>query len=129
MPSRPDRLHISPDPTPGPHRTNSLETIYWWTPFLGPTASIAAAHISQHAQSQPHAPITVDDLRTMLGLGQLRDRMWRTLDRLERFDVIRFHSTDAITVRTHLRALDSWQVEQLPSNLAVAYRLQHHCER
>lgn len=122
MPARPDHIHVSPDPTPGPHRTDSLETICWWTPFLGPTATIAATHLCQHAQSKPHVPIDVNDLRTMLGLGDLGGRVWRALDRLEQFGAIKFHSTDTITVRTYLGPLGPKELAKLPGHFADAYR-------
>lgn len=123
MSTRPRQLHVSADPAPGLHSTDTLEAIYWWTPTLGPTASIAAAHLADHAQNKPSVPIDVDVLRTLLGLGQLGDRMWRTLDRLERFDIIRFHSTDTITIRTRLPALSARQLDRLPDHLCAAYRL------
>ena len=38
---RPDRIHVLPDLTPGPHRTDS-DDIWWWLPVIGPTSTSLA---------------------------------------------------------------------------------------
>ena len=119
---RPTQLHVAVDDAPGQHRTDSLEAIWWWTPTLGPTAAIAAAHLAQHAKNHPGTPVPVVDLRALLGLGDLSDRFWKTLDRLERFGVIRFYSTNTLTIRTELPHLDQVQLSRLPAHLAAAYQ-------
>ncbi len=119
--TKPNRLHLAADTSPGAHRTDSLDAIYWWTPTLGPTAAIAAAHLAAHSRHHSMTAIQVADLRAMLGLGQLTDRFWRTLDRLERYGVIAWHSTDMLTVRTELPELSERQLEGLPPVARAAY--------
>ena len=118
---RPTLLHVAVDDAPGAHRTDSLEAIWWWTPTLGPTPIIAAAHLANHAATNPATPLVVAELQTLLGIGGISDRFWRTLDRLERFDIIRFWSTDSLTIRTELPALNKSQLSRLPTRLAFAY--------
>ncbi len=120
---RPTLLHVAVDDAPGAHRTDSLEAIWWWTPTLGPTATLAAVHLAGHAIHNPATAVDVNELRTMLGLGRASDRFWRTMDRLETFHVITWHSTNVVSVRVQLPALSSKQLDKLPERAALAYRL------
>ena len=45
---RPERIRVIADPTPGRHRTDSDE-ILWWLPIIGPTASALAFVFARHA--------------------------------------------------------------------------------
>lgn len=121
--TRPQRFFVAPNLSPGEHSTRSLDDMLWWTPTLGPTATLAAVQLSNHAATNPATPIDAADLRSMLGLGNVADRFWRTIDRLEMFHVITWQSTDVVTIRTHLPALSPRQIARLPERAALAYQL------
>jgi predicted transcriptional regulator len=122
--SRPAHLYLHPDPHPGAHPTDSDEALWWWTPTLGPSATILAHHLTYYATTQPGTPISTDDLAILIGLGRLGSKLRDTLARLERFGVITFHSTDTITIRTQLPALSDRQLDRLPPRFAAVYRAQ-----
>lgn len=119
--SKPTHLFINPDPRPGAHETNTLDAIIWWTPTLGPTATIAAVHLANHAINQPLTPLAITDLQAMLGVTELAGRCWRAINRLERFGIITWHSTDTLTLRTKLPALRPNQLERLPAIAVAVY--------
>jgi hypothetical protein len=58
----------------------------------------------------------------MTGLGASRSRLWVSLERLHRFHVTTFVSTDTLTVRLWLPALTDRQLAHLPEAMALAYR-------
>ncbi len=121
--TRPQQFHVAADLRPGAHPTDTMDTLYWWTPTLGPTATLAAVHLAGHAIHNPATAVDVNELRVMLGLGRASDRFWRTMDRLEMFHVITWHSTNVMSVRLQLPALSSKQLDKLPERAALAYRL------
>jgi hypothetical protein len=118
--TRPDCLRVIADPTAGPHRTDSDE-ILWWLPTLGPTASALAFVFARHAAHGEMCWPT-DDLARMVGLAGNRSKLWVSLERLHRFHVTTFVSTDTLTVRLCLPALTERQLAQLPDAVAIAYR-------
>jgi hypothetical protein len=117
---RSDRIRVVADPTPGPHRTDTDE-ILWWLPILGPTASALAFIFARHAAHDETCWPT-DDLARMVGLAGNRSKLWVSLERLHRFHVTTFVSTDTLTVRLWLPALTDRQLARLPDALAIAYR-------
>jgi hypothetical protein len=124
--TRPDRIRVIADPTPGSHRTDSDE-IVWWLPTLGPTAFTLAFVFARHAaRSETCWP--TDDLARMIGLAGNRSKLWVTLERLNRFHVTTFASTDTLTVRLWLPALTERQLSRLPDAMAIAYRSPAHGE-
>jgi hypothetical protein len=58
----------------------------------------------------------------MVGLAGNRSKLWVSLERLHRFGVTTFVSTDTLTVRLWLPALRDRQLVLLPEAMAVAYR-------
>jgi hypothetical protein len=58
----------------------------------------------------------------MVGLAGNRSKLWVSLERLHRFHVTTFVSTDTMTVRLWLPALTERQLARLPDALAIAYR-------
>jgi hypothetical protein len=48
-----------------------------------------------------------------------------SLDRLDRFALIRFHATDVVTIRLWLPQLTARQLDRLPSALAETYVADH----
>jgi hypothetical protein len=124
--TRPDRILVIGDPTPGPHRTDSDELL-WWLPIVGPTACALAFVFARHASRGETCWLT-DDLAHMVGLAGNRSKLWVTLERLHRFHVTTFVSTDTLTVRLWLPALTDRQLSRLPDAMAIAYRSPAHGE-
>jgi hypothetical protein len=62
----------------------------------------------------------------MVGLAGNRSKLWQSLDRLHRFRVATFVSTDTLTVRLWLPALSDRQLAHLPTSMADAYRPARH---
>ena len=58
----------------------------------------------------------------MVGLAGNRSKLWVSLDRLHRFHVATFVSTDTLTIRLWLPALSDRQLARLPEPMATAYR-------
>ena len=113
-------VHVIADYTPGPHHTDSDE-IFWWLPVLGPTASALAFIFARHAVPAESCWPT-EDLASIVGLAGNRSKLWVSLERLHRFGVTTFVSTDTLTVRLWLPALSDRQLARLPEAMAVAYR-------
>jgi hypothetical protein len=61
-------------------------------------------------------------LARMIGLAGNRSKLWVSLERLDRFHVARFVSTDTLTIRLWLPALSARQLDRLPEPMAAAYR-------
>ena len=118
--NRPDRLIVIADHIPGAHVTDS-EDIFWWLPVIGPGAGFLAFLLARHAR---HADTTwsIDDLARLVGLGGSHSSLWQRLDRLERFELVTFVSTDVATIRLELPVLREGQLARLPESLALAYR-------
>ena len=110
----------SPTHTPGAHRTDS-DDIWWWLPILGPTATVLAYLFARHAAAGDTCWPT-DALARMIGLAGNRSKLWVSLERLDRFRVARFVSTDTLTIRLWLPALTARQLARLPEAMAAAYR-------
>jgi hypothetical protein len=124
--TRPDRIRVIADPTPGPHRTDS-DDFLWWLPILGPTASILAFVFARHA-ARTESCWPTEDLARVVGLAGNRSKLWVSLDRLHRFGVATFVSTDTLTIRLWLPALTDRQLGRLPEAMAIAYRTPTHLE-
>ena len=118
--TRPDLLRVIADDTSGVHRTDS-EDICWWLPVIGPTATVLAYLFARHA-AQSETCWSTDTLACMTGLAGNRSKLWASLERLDRFHVARFVSTDTLTIRLWLPALTARHVARLPEAMAAAYR-------
>jgi hypothetical protein len=119
--TRPERLIVVADHTPGAHRTDS-EQIAWWLPVIGPTASALAFTLARHARNGETTWDTTVLART-IGLAGNRSKLWASLERLAGFGCAHFASVDVFTIRLHLPALTPRQAAALPDNLAAAYRI------
>ncbi len=106
-----------PDSTP----TASPDTLVWWTPILGPTATLMAHRFATLTAGGDRVSITMADLARTFGLGESNARLRAALGRLERFGVISVAGTQ-IAVRLWLPPLRPRQIEQLPGYLADAYQ-------
>ena len=120
MTTRPERIIVIADHTPGPHQTDT-EDNWWWLPVIGPTATALAFLLARHAHHGERTWDTATLART-IGLAGNRNKLWSSLDRLSDFHVIHFAATDVITVRLYLPALTTRQLTVLPDDLAAAYR-------
>ncbi len=118
--TRPTTVRVIADHTPGAHRTDS-EDLWWWLPIIGPTAGVLAFLLARHAATGETCWPT-DDLARMVGLAGNRSKLWLSLDRLHRFRVATFVSTDTLTIRLWLPALSDRQLAHLPASMAAAYR-------
>jgi hypothetical protein len=114
------------DHTPGPHRTDS-DDIFWWLPVIGPTARRRGVHLRPshtwsrvvlaNGESGPHGRSGRQPFQAVI-----------SLERLHRFGVTTFVSTDTLTVRLRLPAPSDRQLARLPEAMAVAYRCPTHSE-
>lgn len=89
-PRRPNRIVIVPDNEPGPHAAGDR----WWLPAIGPTATLLAELLAGEEASTEWSTTRLAGL-----LGVSTDRLWRALNRLETFGMLKFHSTDVATAR------------------------------
>jgi hypothetical protein len=119
--TRPRVVRVIADHTPGVHRTDSDDLWAWWLPIIGPTPSTLAYLLARHA-TRAETCWPTDDLARMVGLAGNRSKLWQSLERLHRFDVVTFVSTDTLTVRLSLPALTDRQLGRLPVALALVYR-------
>lgn len=104
---------------PGAVRTDTDDALIWYTPSIG-TIGMAIAHrFARHATDGPSL-WTIEDIALTFGIGNSAARVWRSLDRLERFGITR-RTGDRIAVRLWLAPLTQRQQEQLPTYLAAAY--------
>lgn len=117
--TRPDRLIVIADHTPGAHPTCSAE-IGWWLPVIGPTASVLAVTLA-HSASEREAEWNTLALARTVGIGASRSKLWASLERLAQFGCARFESTDIFTIRVQLPALTVSQQRFLPDHLAAVY--------
>jgi hypothetical protein len=119
--TRPERLIVVADHTPGVHQADS-EQFAWWLPVIGPTASALAFTLARHARCGDTTWDTTVLART-IGLAGNRSKLWASLERLTTFGCAHFASVDVFTIRLYLPALTPRQAAALPDNLAAAYRI------
>lgn len=102
---------------PGAIPTDSDDALVWYTPSVG-TIGMAMAH--RFARYATDAPTrwTVDEIAATFGLARSAGRVFRSLDRLERFDIAR-RQNDVVEVRLWLPPLSRRHVDQLPAYLAA----------
>ena len=104
---------------PGAIRTDTDDALVWYTPSIG-TIGMAMAHrFARHATDGPSL-WTIEDIALTFGIGNSAARVWRSLDRLDRFGIIN-RTGDRIAVRLWLAPLTQRQIAQLPPYLAAAY--------
>ncbi|MFN6119660.1 MAG: hypothetical protein ACK5CE_08530 [Actinomycetes bacterium] len=118
--TRPDRIIVIADHTPGPHQTDT-EDNWWWLPVIGPTATALAFLLARHAT---HGDTTwhTGTLARTIGLAGNRSKLWASLERLSDFGLLTFAATDVVTIRLYLPPLTPRQLAILPDDLATAYR-------
>ena len=99
------------------HPTNNRR--FWMTPIVGTIGMVCANRWASYAASGPTS-WSVEDIARTFGIGQSVSRVVHTLDRLERYGLIRRESR-MIGVRLWLPKLNAHQLAQLPDYLAYVY--------
>ena len=102
------------------HATSSIETLMWWTPILGPTATLMAHRFAGYVARGAEVQFSYGDLARTLGMGSSTSRARAALDRLVRFRIVAMVG-DVVHVRTMLPPLTRRQLAQLPPYLAELY--------
>lgn len=107
--------------TTGAFRTDSDDALVWYTPSVG-TIGMAMAHRFARYAYDTDSPTlwTIEDVARTFGLGASAARVLRSVDRLERFGIVR-RSHLTVAVRLWLAPLTYQQRCQLPAYLAAAY--------
>jgi hypothetical protein len=118
--TRATSVRVIADHTPGAHHTDS-DDLCWWLPIIGPTCSALAFLFARHA-AESDCSWPTDTLAGIVGLAGNRSKLWVSLERLHRFHVATFVSTDTLTIRLWLPALSDRQVARLPEPMATVYR-------
>ncbi len=107
--------HDMPGRVAGEHQ--HVDALVWYTPAVG-TIGMAMAHrLARYATDGP-TRWSVDEIAATFGLARSAARVFRSLERLERFGLARRHC-DIVEVRLWLPPLSRRQVEQLPDYLVV----------
>jgi hypothetical protein len=107
------------DNQPGSIATDSNDALVWYVPIVGTIGMVCAHRWSSYAASSPTS-WTVEDIARTFGIGQSVSRVVHTLDRLERYGVIR-RDGHTVAVRLWLPKLNTNQIAQLPDYLAYVY--------
>ncbi len=105
---------------PDSHRTDSTETLAWWTPVLGPTATLMAHRFAGYVAHGGQVSFTVPDLARTFGMGDSHARVRSALQRLDRFHVVNVHD-HTVFVRLALPPLTRRHLDQLPPYLRELY--------
>lgn len=113
---------------PESHPTASIETLVWWTPILGPTATLIAHRFAGYAAQGTEVEFSFADLSRTFGMGSSLTRVRAALLRLERFRVISVND-GTVFVRIALPPLTRHQLDQLPPYLRELYEARRHLSR
>ena len=126
---RPTTLILEPvaHPDPRVHRAGfSLDDPYLercWLPVLGPTSVLMLRRMPLMWQRDPAVGVPVDELAAVLGLnGTGRNSpVWRTVDRLVRFNFANRVSDSYVEVYTEVPPLGSRHLAGLPQSVRDAH--------
>lgn len=113
---------------PESHSTSSNETLVWWSPILGPTATLMAHRFAGYVAHGDQVKFTLGDLARTFGMGQSMGRVRASFQRLERFGIITVLD-QTVFVRTALPPLTRRQLEQLPPYLVELYEQRRSSRR
>jgi hypothetical protein len=135
IPSEPDttitvtawRDHIV-ESHPESHPTAVNDTLVWWTPILGPTATLMAHRLAGHVAKGGERQFTLAELARTFGMGRSSGRIRTALIRLERFRVVSVNG-NTVAVRIALPPLTTRQIEQLPPYLVELYQQRRQSTR
>lgn len=106
---------------PESHPTSSSETLVWWTPTLGPTATMMAHRLAGYVAARGEQQFTLGDLARTFGMGQSTSRVRAALDRLEHFGIVAV-TGQTVSVRLAMPPLTQRHIAKLPGYLAELYQ-------
>lgn len=101
--------------------TFSDEMLIFWTPVLGPTATLMARQLARLVRNGDTVTFKQSDLAQTFGLGSASGRLNTALERLARFRVVQIHG-DHVRVRLAVPPMSVHHQRRLPDYLATAYR-------
>ena len=136
----PSTLIIQPvaHPDPRVHRAGfALDDPYLercWLPILGPTSVLLLRRMPVLWKNDPAIGVPVDELAFVLGLGHGTGRhspVWRTVDRLARFNFAYRVKDNQVDVYTEVPPLNARHLASLPPSVRDAHDqlLTAHVER
>ena len=99
--------------------TCSDSALVWTTPNLGAISTLMAHRWGHYATMGPSTWM-VEDIARTFGIGESVSRVTQSIDRLERFGIIR-RTGRTIAVRLWLPPLSERQRSRLPDYLAAVY--------
>ncbi len=99
--------------------TCSDSALVWATPNLGAISTLMAHRWGHYATIKPSTWM-VEDIARTFGIGESVSRVTQSIDRLERFGIIR-RTGRTIAVRLWLPPLSERQRSRLPDYLAAVY--------
>ena len=126
----PTTLILSPvaHPDPRVHRAGfGLDHPYLercWLPVLGPTSVLLLRRMPVLWQRDPAVGVPVDELAVVLGLGHGTSRnspVWRTVDRLARFNFASRVSDNQVDVYTEAPPLSVRHLATLPPSVQESH--------
>lgn len=117
-PPRPDTVTLLPDTTPGTHPIANTHDLRWWAPLIGPTCTtilLLCADLPTEGRTYP-----INELGTLIG-RQMPSRVWRALERLERFGAAQFTGAGTVLIRMELPTVADRYLERLPHTFTAQY--------
>lgn len=99
---------------------HSEDMLIWWTPILGPTATLMAHQFARLVRDGTPHTFARADLGLTFGLGSKSGRLDAGLGRLHRFGAAHVQ-TDQVAVRLAMPPMSVRKLSRLPAYLAVAY--------
>lgn len=105
----------------------------FWLPIIGPTSYVLLREIVQQVNDSPWQTPMIDlvDTAQRVGIGHephTNSQLAKSLNRLENFDLIRFHVSDPAEIRTHLPDLPNRLARKLKSHTRRRAFLTIHTE-
>jgi hypothetical protein len=97
----------------------SDDMLLWWTPILGPSATLMAHQLALLLRTGASHTFTESDLAQTFGLSS--SRLHATLERLHRFGVARSHGC-TISLRLAMAPMSVRYQQRLPRYLELAYQ-------
>jgi hypothetical protein len=101
--------------------TDSDEMLVWWTPILGPSATLMVHQLALLVRTGTSHTFSQAELGQTFGLGISSGRLHAVLERLHRFGAAHVDDT-AVAVRLAMPPMSIRHQRRLPAYLALAYR-------
>jgi len=101
--------------------THSDEMLVWWTPILGPSATLMAHQLALLTLKGATHRFAQAELAQTFGLGVTSGRLHAVLERLHRFGVVCIED-HTVAVRLAMPPMSIRHQRRLPGYLALAYQ-------